>query len=515
MANNGSAVSSPWHSLRDLAAASANRTAIVQGEETMTFGQWLDRSHAFAAALRDNGLAPGGRVLLWTETSPTMACALTGTWAAGGIPVLMDPRSGPAHFQHALRTVVPDVVVTPARCELNLDGSTARIVSCDDVPANSAGVAVPEPMLLANEPASIVFTSGSTGRPKGVTQSHGNLLRGCLTVTRYLGVTSEDRVLCTVPWSFDYGYGQLLTAAIRGATLILPSTNNPIEMCAAIEQHRPTVLAGVPSVFTYLLRGVSPFRTTNLSSIGTVTSSGGRIPAPILDELFALLPHAQFFLNYGLTETYRTSYLDPAAARDKRTSIGKAIPGVDVAIVREDGSLAAPGEVGEIVHRGDFVFLGYWNDPDATAKALKPDPLAPADAPGPPLAMFTGDLGYRDEEGFLFFTGRRDHQLKSMGVRVAPTEVEELLYESGLVKEAAVVGRKHEMLGDEVCAFVVPMNHVDNAAFQLGQYARRAMSPYMVPRRFFVVTELPKTPNRKIDYTRLRRLATGDAVGGV
>jgi acyl-coenzyme A synthetase/AMP-(fatty) acid ligase len=125
--------------------------------------------------------------------------------------------------------------------------------------------------------------------------------------------------------------------------------------------------------------------------------------------------------------------------------------------------------------------------------------------------LFTGDLGYRDEGGFLFFTGRRDHQLKSMGVRVGPDDVEDLLFRSGLVKEAAVVGRKHEMIGDEVCAFVVPMDDVDNAAVRLGQYARRAMSPYMVPRRFFIVSELPKTPNRKIDYPTLRRLAARDA----
>jgi acyl-coenzyme A synthetase/AMP-(fatty) acid ligase len=344
-----------------------------------------------------------------------------------------------------------------------------------------------------------------------VTQSHGNLLRGCLAVSGYLGLTPEDRILCTVPWSFDYGYGQLLTSALQGVTLILPSVNNPIDMCEAIERHRPTVLAGVPSVFTYLLRGVSPFRTTDLSSIRTVTNTGGRVPPPILEELFAMLPQAQFFLNYGLTETYRTSCLDPSLARQRPASIGKPIPGVDVAIVREDGSIAAANEVGEIVHRGDYVFLGYWNHSDATAKTLRPDPLAPAGSSA--RAVFTGDLGYRDEEGFLFFAGRRDHLLKSMGVRVGPGDVEDLLYRSGLVKEAAVVGRKHELLGDEVCAFVVPLDDVENAAFQLGQYARRAMSPYMVPRRFFILSELPKTANRKIDYPTLRHLAATDAAG--
>ena len=505
------AASSPWRLFRQVAVRFGDKVAITRGSEALTFHDWLRRSIACASVYAERGLRPGGRVLLWTETSATMACALTGAWAAHGIPVLIDPRSGVTHFEHAVRTVTPHIIVTDPDTALAAPAADATVMSHRDIPAQPLG-ALPEPSVLPGEPASIVFTSGSTGRPKGVTQSHGNLLRGCLAVNGYLGVSAEDRILCTVPWSFDYGFGQLLTSALSGATLILPSAANPIGMCEAIERHRPTVLAGVPSVFTYLLRGVSPFRTTDLSSIRTVTNTGGRVPPPILEELFALLPEARFFLNYGLTETYRTSCLDPSLARQRHLSIGKPIPGVDVAIVREDGSIAAANEVGEIVHRGDYVFLGYWNDPEATARTLRHDPLDRGGSDAA-RAVFTGDLGYRDEEGFLFFTGRRDHLLKSMGVRVGPGDVEDLLYRSGLVKEAAVVGRKHELLGDEVCAFVVPLDDVENAAFQLGQYARRAMSPYMVPRRFFVLSELPRTPNRKVDYPALRHLAAVDAAG--
>ena len=384
MVTDMDAASSPWHVFRQVATQLMDRPAIVRGKEALTFRGWLDGSFAYAAAFADGGLRPGGRILLWTETSPDMACALTGAWAASGIPVLIDPRSGTTHFEHARCTVAPDIIVAGPETDIPGVNASATVMSHEDVRARSADLQVPEPRLLAHEPASIVFTSGSTGRPKGVTQSHGSLLRGCRAVTGYLGTTAEDRILCTVPWSFDYGFGQLLSTAMRGAMLILPATSNPIGMCDAIERHRPTVLAGVPSVFTYLLRGVSPFRTTDLSSIATVTNTGGTIPAPILEELFALLPQARFFLNYGLTESYRTSCLDPSLAKERRASIGKPIPGVDVAIVREDGSIAEPNEVGEIVHRGDYLFMGYWNDPDATSNALKPDPLAPAGVPEPP-----------------------------------------------------------------------------------------------------------------------------------
>src|SRR5262249_51876884 len=149
----------------------------------------------------------------------------------------------------------------------------------------------------------------------------------------------------------------------------------------------------------------------------------------------------------GLTETYRTSYLDPAAVRERRTSIGRAIPGVDIVILRDDGTPAAPGESGQIVHRGDYLALGYWNDPEATACALRPDPLAPPGCPTPPLSFYTGDLGHFDADGFLYYDGRRDRLIKSMGVRVSPDEVEQIIHASGLLIEAAVFSRAHEMLG--------------------------------------------------------------------
>jgi acyl-coenzyme A synthetase/AMP-(fatty) acid ligase len=233
-------------------------------------------------------------------------------------------------------------------------------------------------------------------------------------------------------------------------------------------------------------------------------NTGGTIPAPVLDRMPEAFAHAAVVLNYGLTETYRTSYLPPEQFASHRHTIGRAIPGVQVAIVRDDGTLAEPGEPGQIVHRGDFVCLGYWNDPHATAAAIRPDPLAPQDQTDPPGAMFTGDLGMIDEQGMLHFLGRRDNMLKSMGVRVCPGEVEELLWDSGLVSQCAVFGRKHDLLGDEIWAAVVPKRPGDDPTTSLKAYARQAMSPFMQPRRYIVKMDLPKTTTGKIDYPALR-----------
>jgi acyl-CoA synthetase (AMP-forming)/AMP-acid ligase II len=497
-------VITPWLAFLDTAARLGPRPAIVHGDRTLTFEDWLAGAWRYAAAYRRHGLRPGDRVLLWIETSHAMAEALFGAWAAGAIPVLIDPRSGPLHFAHAVRTAAPAVLVARSAADipagLPADApALPPLVTAEDL---EPGAPLPPPPAVPTDPASIVFTSGSTGRPKGVTQTHGNLLRGCRTVTGYLGVDDADIILCPVPWSFDYGFGQLLTAAIRGSAIVVPAMNTPAAICEAIERWSPSVFAGIPSVFQYLLHGVSPFRRMRLDAIRTVTNTGGTIPRPVLDELLDLFAGARIFLNYGLTETYRTSYLAPELVRERPDSIGRPIPGVDVVVLRDDGSVAGEGEEGEFIHRGDFVCLGYWNDPDATARARRPDPLAPAALPNPPAALFTGDYGEK-RDGFLYFHGRRDHQLKSMGVRVNPSEVEAVLHASGLLVEAAVVGRKDPMIGDEICAFVVCREPATTAQM-IGRYARGVMSPYMMPRRIVIKPALPRTTTGKVDYPALR-----------
>ena len=216
---------------------------------------------------------------------------------------------------------------------------------------------------------------------------------------------------------------------------------------------------------------------------------------------------ADIVLNYGLTETYRSSFLSPSLLRSHRHTIGRPMPGVDVVIVREDGSLASQGEEGQIVHRGICVCMGYWGDRESTQLAIRHDPVGPSERPGASRAFYTGDLGLIDEEGFLQFRGRRDHMIKTMGVRVSPSEVESQLYGSDLVSEVAVYGVKHDLLGDEIFAAVVLRSQSSEIADQLKRFCRQAMSQYMVPRRWVFADSLPRTPGGKIDYVRLKASA--------
>lgn len=495
-----------WQVFERTANRLSQRDAIVQGDRPVSFSWWRRRAQAYAAWLTDNGLKRHDRVLLWMENSAEMAAAMLGVWAARGIAVIMDVVSPAVHFQHALTSVEPVVVVCAGRDAIPIDDCHVSTVTVDEIPHQPRHTDLRSPA-LPTDPASIVFTSGSTGPPKGVTQSHGNLIRACRTVGRYLGLTTHDLILCPVPWSFDYGYGQLLSTALLGAVQVLPTKIDPFAICEAMEQHRPTVLAGTPNLLTYFFRGLSPFRQIDLSSLRIITNTGGKIPLPVLKEMMDIFGHCQIFLNYGLTESYRTSYLDPELVQQRPTSIGKPIPGVDVVIVRDDGTPAGPDEEGEIVHRGDFLFMGYWNDPEATAAALRPDPLAPAGCPQARPALFTGDYGRKDRDGFLYFHGRRDHLLKSMGMRVSAGEVEDLLHGSGMVREVAVFGMENDLIGDEIWAAVAPADGVEDAQMQLTKYARTVMSQNMAPRRYLVKPALPRTHTGKVDYHALKQEA--------
>jgi acyl-CoA synthetase (AMP-forming)/AMP-acid ligase II len=488
-----------WEMFVATARRDSARPAIIAGGRSWTFGEWLARASGYAAAYRAAGVAANDRILLRARNSTEIAAALTGAWGAGAIPCLLDSTEPPAHVAHAVTTLSPRL--------LAVDDDDASW-STDLVTLHARDVAdggrAPEPRTLPTDVGLIDFTSGSTGRPKAVAHSHGALARGCRAVAGYLGIDAADRLLCPIPWSFSYGSMQLQFAALLGVTHILPEANTPFAVCESIARDRPTVLAGLASLYTYLMRGVSPVRTTDLTSLRLLVNTGGAIPQPVLDDMLEVFAHCRVALNYGLTESYRSATLDPALVRMRGDSLGRPIPGVDLIVVREDGSLAAPGEVGEIVHRGDYLCLGYWNDPEATARALRPDPLMPAGSPYPGCVLFTGDLGYLDTEGFLYFKGRRDDQLKSMGVRVSPGEIEELLFASGLAREVAVFGMPHDLLGHEVWAAVVARAPDQDVKRELERYARPLMSQYMLPRRWLALPALPRTPNGKIDYPALK-----------
>jgi acyl-CoA synthetase (AMP-forming)/AMP-acid ligase II len=352
--------------------------------------------------------------------------------------------------------------------------------------------------------AQIIYTSGSTGLPKGVALSHANIWAGMQAVTSYVGISSGDRIASLLPFSFDYGLNQLLCAVGTGATLVIERSPIAARIIATLREREVTVLAAVPPLWLQLL-DVKDFRAAPLPVLRAMTNSGGRLPQDAVSALRRSQPHADVFLMYGLTEAFRSTYVRPELVDRKPTSIGQAIPGAEVLVVRKDLSRCDSGEVGELVHRGPTVALGYWDDPDATAQVYRPHPLRPPGTPDAERVVFSGDLVYRDEENDLFFVGREDVMIKTLGYRVSPDEVADALYASGQVVEALVAAEPDDVRGQRIVAYVVLKK--GGRLDRLEEFAVSEMPRYMQPSRIEVREELVRTTSGKHDAAATVRKA--------
>jgi acyl-CoA synthetase (AMP-forming)/AMP-acid ligase II len=265
-----------------------------------------------------------------------------------------------------------------------------------------------------------------------------------------------------------------------------------------------TGLAGVPSLWSLLSQPSSGLGKQPLDDLRYITNTGGAMPLNVLEKLRSLLPNTEVFLMYGLTEAFRSTYLPPQELDRRPTSMGKAIPNTEILVLHEDGRPCGPGEVGELVHRGPTVSLGYWGHPELTNQVLRPHPFtAPGRAQGD-LVCFSGDLVKRDEEGFLYFVGRRDNQIKSSGFRVSPTEVEEVICKVAAVRQAAVVGAPDPVLGQHLVAFAIPEENAELDSADILVKCAGALPRHMVPKRMEIVSELPMTSSGKVNYPLLR-----------
>jgi acyl-CoA ligase (AMP-forming) (exosortase A-associated) len=332
--------------------------------------------------------------------------------------------------------------------------------------------------------------------------SHRNLLVGAESVSSYLANTPDDVILAALPISFDAGLSQLTTAFAVGAHVVLANYLFPKDLVRLCDLHAVTGLTCVPPLWMQLVDVDWPQEAR--ASMRYIANTGGRMPRATLDRLRALFPGARPFLMYGLTEAFRSTYLDPAQVDARPDSIGKAIPDAEILVVRPDGRLAGPGEEGELVHRGPLVAQGYWNDPVRTAERFRPLPGPHEGWRRPELAVWSGDTVRVDEEGYLYFVGRVDDMIKTSGYRVSPTEVEEVAYDSGLVRDAVALGVPDERLGQRIVLVVTPAAPAGLEVDQLRAILRQTLPAFMVPAEIRVATDLPRSPNGKFDRVRIR-----------
>lgn len=513
--------------LHELIQLTAERTpegqALAYREQRLSYGALADLVGKAARAMLDLGIERHDRVAVFLEKRPETVAAMLGAAAAGGVFVPVNPVLKAAQVSYILKDCNVRVLVTSGErlsllaeslkeCEdlravivVPPMGDTVRLLGVGAVSweeALATGTRIPAHRVIDTDMTAILYTSGSTGKPKGVVLSHRNMVAGAKSVVQYLGNHRGDRILSALPLSFDAGFSQLTTAFHAGASVTLINYLVPRDVIAAVEREQVTGLTAVPPLWIQLAQLKWP--ESAQKSLRYIANTGGRMPKATLDLLRAALPETLVFLMYGLTESFRSTFLPPSELDRRPDSIGKAIPNAEVLVVREDGTPCAPGEPGELVHRGALVSLGYWNDPDKTAERFKPAPGQPKGLVMPEIAVWSGDTVRMDEEGFLYFISRRDEMIKTSGYRVSPTEVEEVVYATGLVGEAAALGIPHPVLGQAIVVVATPRDGARLDTEALLAQCRQRLPAFMVPARVTVrVGSLPRNPNGKIDRKSL------------
>ena len=471
-------------------------TALVDRAGTWTYAD-LEVAVGAAAAWLAARLAPGDRIASWLPKTRA-ACVLPLAAArAGVVHVPINPALRRAQVAHILGDSGTALLVTqPARAEtLELNDVPDGCVVADDVPLMGEGLPP-----SGNNPdglAAVLYTSGSTGLPKGVMLSHANLWLGAVSVAHYLKLQPDDCTLAVLPLSFDYGQNQLLSTWAAGASVTPLDYLTPRDVVRAIERVGATTLAGVPPLWVQLLEAEWPAETT----LRRLTNSGGALTPRMVRALRERFPQADLYPMYGLTEAFRSTYLDPSLVDAHPDAIGRAIPFAEIAAVRPDGTRAMPNEPGELVHAGPLVAQGYWRDPERTAARFRPAPAFMAQG----TAVWSGDTVVEGADGLFRFVGRDDEMIKSAGNRISPTEVEEAILSGGEAREAVAIGVPDERLGHAIVAVLAgDPAHEDTLRARL----RTDLPSFMQPARYDWRAALPRNANGKLDRAALKKELT-------
>ena len=497
------------------------KEAVIHKKERLSFSAVNKKSEALAAYFQATGIKRGDRIVICLGNRTETVIAFWAILKAGAVVIPVGKELKSEKLTYILNDSEASVLITTeskfneiSREEISVSVLKTLLVGTehtygkedpffitfedalhkDQPPLQDSGV-------ISLDLASIIYTSGSTGQPKGVMLTHQNMMAATYSLNTYLGYHEEDRVLCSLPLSFDYGLYQMIMCISTGATLLLEEEFTwAMFLLKKIAAEKATILPAVPTM-VMMLHEQSNRMKTDLSSIRKVTNTGAALTEKNINMVKELFPTARIFSMYGLTECKRCTYLPPEDIDKKPKSVGIAIPDTELWLVDDEGhKITTPNTIGQLVIRGATVMRGYWKKPGKTAEKLKEGVF-----PGEKV-LYTGDYCMLDEDGYLYFKGRMDQVIKSRGIKVSPREVEEYISKLPDVQATAIVGIPHEDYGQALCAFVVTENE-NIMAQQVIAQCRRDLEAYKVPEHVIFIESIPKTPNGKFNKLALEQEA--------
>ena len=476
-----------------------DKTAIVCGAARPTYAELAARAAGLARELKRRGVRRGERVVLFLQNSPEAVVGVFGVLAAGGVFSVINPGTKADKLAYILNNARAAALITEPRLAAVASEAVARAPCVQNVlqtPLELTDEARPEGGIDLDL-AMIIYTSGSTGFPKGVMMTHANIAAAATSITTYLESRADDVVLSVLPMAFDYGLYQALMCAKVGATLVLEkSFTYPAAVLERLREEEVTGFPLVPTLAAMLLQ-MKHLQPDMFPSLRYLTNTAAALPKAHILRLRELFPHAKLYSMYGVTECKRCTYLPPEELLVRPESVGIAIPGTEAWLVDETGERVPPGTVGELVIRGAHVMQGYWENEEATRRALRAGPY-PWEK-----VLHTGDLFKADEDGYLYFVARQDDMIKTRGEKVSPREVENCLYELAGVREAAVVGVPDPILGNAIKAVIAIDPESGLTERDVIRHCAARLEDFMVPKHVEFRGELPKSENGKIARRRI------------
>jgi|SRR5437867_2571184 len=481
------------------AEKNAAKTAVFWGDAEYSYQRMGAQAARVAARLQTEfQIDPGDRVGLWLKNCPEFIAAVFGVLQAGGVVVPINNFLKPDEVSYILGDAGAKVLISEEATAREQFELSAKLAGLNFLRVDELADTREEPMTGAtaarqteSDLAFIIYTSGTTGRPKGAMLSHGNLLCNVESCRQVLEAVALDRFVVLLPMfhSFMLCVGIMLPMTAGCSVVLIKSLHPPKNVIQEIIARQATILPAIPQFFRTLANAHIPPAVP----LRLCISGAAPLPVEILKE-FTARYSIPLIEGYGLSEASPVVSLNPIRGPWKAGSIGLPIPGVEVSVQNDTGEILPVGQVGEICVRGGNVMQGYWNQPEETARAVLNGWL------------LTGDVGYRDQDGYFFITDRKKDMLLINGINVYPREIEEVMYQFSGVKEAAVIGQPDPRKGEQPVAFVAPKEGVTLDEKALLHFVRGKLADYKVPRRVTILPALPRNATGKILKTTLRTL---------